>query len=86
MSPNYCQDSVAIHFTWKQDWERVRTLLPNIEERLAQFAVRPHWGKLFTMAPDRLQALYEKLPDFLSLMKTYDPAGKFRNDFIEQLF
>ena len=33
MSPCYQQDCVAIHFTWKPDWDGVRNVLPIIEER-----------------------------------------------------
>ena len=84
MSPCYRQDSVAIHFTWKKDWEGVRQVLPLLEERLAQFGARPHWGKLFTMQPDRLQSLYPKLPAFRSLLQQYDPLGKFRNSFLDR--
>jgi xylitol oxidase len=58
-------------------------LLPLLEEQLAPFDARPHWGKLFTMAPARVQALYQKLPDFQNLARTYDPQGKFRNAFLE---
>ena len=83
MSPCYKQDSVAIHFTWKQDWDRVRRILPTIEEALAPFHARPHWGKLFTMSHARLQSLYEKLPDFQTLLQRYDPQSKFRNEFLD---
>lgn len=82
MSPFYKQESVAIHFTWKDDWESVQKILPMIEEQLASFHVRPHWGKLFTMSPVLLQSRYEKLPDFQQLLSHYDPKGKFRNDYL----
>lgn len=82
MSPCYKQDSVAIHFTWKQDWPAVSKLLPVIETELAPFHARPHWGKLFTMAPAKLKGMYEKLPDFHKLIAEYDPKGKFKNDFL----
>jgi alditol oxidase len=84
MSPCYRQDSVAIHFTWIKDWESVRQILPLIEERLAQFGARPHWGKLFTMQPDRLQSLYPNLPEFRQLLEHFDPQGKFRNAFLDR--
>ena len=84
MSTCYQQDSVAIHFTWKQDWNAVRNVLPLIEEGLAPFHARPHWGKLFTISHARLQTLYEKLPDFQKLLGRYDPLGKFRNAFLDQ--
>ncbi len=84
MSPCYQQASVGIHFTWKPDWENVRNVLPRIEEALAPFHARPHWAKLFTMSPDRLQSLYEKLPDFRQLLQRYDPHGKFRNEYLDK--
>lgn len=84
MSPCYEQDCVAIHFTWKKDWDGVRQILPVIEERLTPFEARPHWGKLFTMTPAHLQSLYKKLPEFRNLLERYDPWGKFRNAFLDQ--
>ena len=84
MSPCYEQDCVAIHFTWKKDWDGVRQVLPMIEERLAPFQARPHWGKLFTMTPTHLQSLYKMLPEFRQLLERYDPRGKFRNAFLDQ--
>ena len=83
MSPCYKQPCVTIHFTWKQNWPEVRKLLPMIEEQLAPFNARPHWGKLFTISASRLKTLYEKLPDFQQLLKEYDPQGKFRNKFLD---
>ena len=84
MSPCYKQDCVAIHFTWKKDWDRVRGILPTIENKLAPFDARPHWGKLFTMTPTHLQSLYERLSDFKQLLQQYDPQGKFRNEFLDK--
>jgi xylitol oxidase len=84
MSPCYKQDSVAIHFTWKANWVAVQQVLPIIERQLAPFHARPHWGKLFTMPPARLQSLYEKLPDFQQLLLHFDPQGKFCNAFLDK--
>jgi xylitol oxidase len=84
MSPCYKQPSVTIHFTLKPDWPAVSQLLPVIERELAPFHARPHWGKLFTVSPERFKANYEKLPDFIELSKKYDPHGKFRNDFLNK--
>jgi xylitol oxidase len=83
LSPCYQQACVAIHFTWKKNWHAVKQLLPIIEAQLAPFNTRPHWGKLFTLPPTRLQALYAKLPDFQQLLRDYDPQGKFRNAFLD---
>lgn len=84
MSMAYERDSVAIHFTWKPDWESVRQLLPRIEEQLSSFQARPHWGKLFTVPHETLQRLYPKLPEFQALAKRYDPKGRFRNEFLDR--
>jgi xylitol oxidase len=83
LSPCYEQPCVTIHFTWKQDWPAVRKLLPVIEKELAPFNARPHWGKLFTTKPADLKSIYKKLPDFIQLSRTYDPQGKFRNQFLD---
>lgn len=83
MSPCYQQPCMAIHFTWKQDWPAVKKVLPMIEEKLAPFNVKPHWGKLFTIAPAKLQQRYAKLADFRQLLNEYDPQGKLRNAFLD---
>lgn len=83
MSPCYKRDSIGIHYTWKQEIEAVQPLITLIEEKLAPFRPRPHLGKLFNMSPAKLQANYEKLPEFKKLLKKYDPQGKFRRGFIE---
>jgi xylitol oxidase len=83
MSMNYKRPSLAIHFTWKPDWPAVQQVLPVIEATLAPFGARPHWGKLFTMAKPVLQSRYERLADFRALLQRHDPAGKFRNAFLD---
>jgi xylitol oxidase len=82
LSPCRNQDSVALHFTWKQEWDSVSKLLPIIEKELAPFNPKPHWGKLFTMPAPVLESRYEKLGDFKKLVAHYDPKAKFRNDFL----
>jgi xylitol oxidase len=84
MSPCYKQACVSLHFTWKKDWPAVSQVLPIIEEQLAPFNARPHWGKLFTMPPSYVQSRYEKLPEFQELLRHYDPQGKFRNAFLDK--
>ncbi len=77
LSPSYRRDSVALHFTWIDDARAVAPARAAVEDQLAPFDPRPHWGKLFGRA-----GRYDRLPDFLRLMDRYDPAGKFRNDFL----
>jgi xylitol oxidase len=83
ISPCHQRACVGFHFTWKQDWPAVRELLPKIESQLSPFEARPHWGKLFSMSPQRLQSLYKKLPDFRRLLLAHDPRGKFCNEFVD---
>jgi alditol oxidase len=85
MSTCYQRNSVAFHFTWKQDWPAVRQVLPTIESALAPFNARPHWGKLFTMPSAQIQRLYPRFADFCELIKRYDPHGKFRNAFLDEI-
>lgn len=81
LSGAYETDAVGIHFTWKKEPDAVLALLPVIEEALAPFAARPHWGKLFH-AVDR--TLYPRLGDFVELAHELDPEGKFRNEYLER--
>ena len=83
MSPAYKQDCMAIHFTWKPESDEIHKVLPLIEEKLAPFNAKPHWGKVFTMPPSRIRQVYENIPQFQTLLKQYDPQGKFRNQFID---
>ena len=82
MSPCHQRDAMTIHFTWKPEWPDVKKALPMIEEKLAPFAARPHWAKLFTVTPAHIQAQYPKLAEFKALASHYDPKGKFRNEFV----
>ena len=84
MSMAYKRPSLAIHFTWKPEWPEVSKVLPLIEAQLEPFAARPHWGKLFTLAPERIESRYARLADFKSLVKKWDPEGKFRNEFVDR--
>ena len=84
MSMAYKRDSLAIHFTWKPETPEVTAILPLIEERLAPFAARPHWAKVFTIPPAQLQSRYPKLAAYQALINQHDPRGKFRNEFIDK--
>jgi xylitol oxidase len=78
LSPYRGRDTVGVHFTWVKDTAAVLPVIELVEERLAPFDPRPHWGKLFTRWPS--------CPDrFRDLVGRYDPAGKFRNDFVRTL-
>jgi xylitol oxidase len=83
MSPCYEQACIGIHFSWQKDWPAVQAVLPLVEEQLAPFQPRPHWGKLFTMRPAHFHPHFARLADFRALLQHYDPQGKFRNAFLD---
>ncbi|MGI5214172.1 D-arabinono-1,4-lactone oxidase [Plantactinospora sp. CA-290183] len=86
LSPAYRRDSAALHFTWVADTSAVLPVLAAIEERLAPFGARPHWGKLFGVSAGALRDSYERHADFTALMCRADPTGKFRNDLLDRWF
>lgn len=86
LSGAYETDTVGLHFTWKLEPEAVHALLPRIEEALAPFAPRPHWGKLFRMPAEEIRPLFPKMPDFLDLRERFDPDRRFVNEWAERVF
>ncbi len=84
MSMAYKRDAMAIHFTWKPEEEAVRALLPAIEDKLAPFQARPHWGKIFTVDAKTLDSRYPEMQRYRDLAAKLDPGGKFRNDFLNR--
>jgi xylitol oxidase len=78
LSPQFGQDTVAVHFTWRPEPEAVMNVLGHVEAALSPFAARPHWGKLFIAPPQ-----YERIPDFARLVERLDPRGAFRNEWLE---
>ncbi len=81
LSGAYETDAVGIHFTWKKDPAAVLPLLLVIEDALAPFNARPHWGKLFHSVH---RELYPRLDDFVELATRLDPDGKFRNAYLDE--
>ncbi len=78
LSPAFERDCLAIHFTWVKDPVAVGAVVDLIEERLAPFDPRPHWGKVFRRRPPVTDG-------FRALMRRYDPDGRLRNDFMDAI-
>jgi len=77
---------IAIHFTWLPDGKGVAELLPLLEEALAPFGARPHWGKVTSASMrEKLPALYPNWEDFKALRRRVDPGGKFLNSHLIQM-
>uniref|UniRef100_A0A914HZM3 FAD-binding PCMH-type domain-containing protein n=1 Tax=Globodera rostochiensis TaxID=31243 RepID=A0A914HZM3_GLORO len=75
---------VAIHFNWLDNkTSAVNPVLLQVEQVLAKFGARPHWGKHFTMDPKQfLKRSYPRLDDFRKLANKLDPKRKFENKFL----
>ncbi|MFF8997389.1 FAD-binding protein [Streptomyces achromogenes] len=85
LSPAHARDSVALHFTWVRDESAVLPVVRRLEEALAPFDPRPHWGKVFGIPAADLRDRYARLADFRALARTLDPAGTFTNGFVRDL-
>lgn len=86
LSPAYHRDSVAFHFTWIKDMLAVAPVLAQLEQRLLPLGARPHWGKVTSIPAARIVADYACAADFAALLRRFDPDGKFRNSFVDDLF
>ncbi|WP_258724024.1 FAD-binding protein [Cellulomonas sp. NS3] len=75
---------IGLHFTWLQRQAEVEALLPAIEEALAPFEARPHWGKIFADTGRDLARLYPRMDHFRALVARSDPGGVFRGPFLER--
>ncbi|MGJ7442655.1 D-arabinono-1,4-lactone oxidase [Aquipuribacter sp. MA13-6] len=84
LSSAYGRDSLALHFTWVPDLDAVLPVLAEVEAAIAPFDARPHWGKVFTTAPEVVRSLYPRLPDFVALRDDLDPDRRFANAFVDR--
>ncbi|MEV0218838.1 FAD-binding protein [Streptomyces sp. NPDC050704] len=85
LSPSYGRDTVAFHFTWVEDTAAVLPVVQRLEEALAPFDPRPHWGKVFTVPPAVVRGRYPRIGEFRALAEELDPAGTFRNAFVGEV-
>ena len=85
LSPCYQRETLSLGFTWQKHIDEVHALLPRVEEALAPFNARPHWGKLYSHDRAALLELWERFDDALTLAESYDPNGTFHNPYLERL-
>jgi xylitol oxidase len=84
LSPQYRQDTVAIHFTWRREQAAVERVLVDVEAALAPFEPRPHWGKVFLADAAALAPRYPRLDDFVALLARSDRRGAFINAWLRR--
>ena len=85
LSGSYGRDSVGIHFTWHND-SAVLGVLPLLDAALYSLGARPHWGKIFTMAPTQIAKMYPQFAAFTEMVRHWDPKGKFSNSVSKSIF
>ncbi|WP_084077348.1 FAD-binding protein [Demequina sp. NBRC 110057] len=85
LSGAYGRDTLAIHFTWRNRPAEVAALTPRIEEALAPFGARPHWGKVHTMTADAVAAAHPMLGQARLLFDALDVDGRFANAHLRRL-
>jgi alditol oxidase len=85
LSPFRDRDSVALHFTWRDDDALVADAVQRVEQALAPYDPRPHWGKVFGLDPDAVREQYAgHLGDFRRLAERHDPERRFGSPFLER--
>jgi xylitol oxidase len=75
--------TLALHFTWRNNARKVVALMPGLQEAIAPFGARPHWGKVWRRFS--LDPLYPRLADARDLFERLDPDGTFSNDHLERV-
>ena len=85
LSGAYQRDFLAIHFTWHNDPEGVRAVLPLVEEALAPFRARPHWGKLHLFDAEAIARVHPRVAEARAVFERLDPEGRFVNAHLERV-
>ena len=75
--------SISFHQYARMPW---RPAFAEMEAVLRDGAGRPHWAKRHTLATADVHRHYPRAGDFVAACKTWDPAGKFANTHLTQLF
>ncbi|WP_240630365.1 D-arabinono-1,4-lactone oxidase [Specibacter cremeus] len=73
---------IAIHQYWRTD---PFEYFHSAEEIFAEYGGRPHWGKWHFQTSESLGKLYPEFEKFCSVRHSADPAGVFRNDYLDRV-
>ena len=55
------------------------------EAVMSDYGGRPHWGKMHTLTASRLRSRYPLFDQFLAVRDRADPAGVFRNHYLDRV-
>jgi FAD/FMN-containing dehydrogenase len=84
LSPSHERDAcyVAVHQDRKLDWE---PYFRGVEEIMADYEGRPHWGKRHFQSAESLAPLYPDWDEFQTARARLDPGNLFRNAYTERV-
>ncbi len=84
LSPSSDRDAayVAVHQDHRLDWE---PYFRGVEEIMADYEGRPHWGKRHFQTAESLARLYPHWDDFQDARARLDPEGRFRNEYTDRV-
>ena len=85
LSPYYRRASVTVSVSGGPGIDYWNYLL-DVDAILRQYGARPHWGKLHFNNAEDMPALYPRYEDFRAIRRRLDPAGRFLNDHLRNLF
>lgn len=75
--------SISLHRHYRESYEMLFT---RFEPIFKAAGGRPHWGKLHSLTPRELDAMYPNYRDFLRVRREVDPQGKFLNPTLRARF
>jgi FAD/FMN-containing dehydrogenase len=84
LSPAYQRDSLwlSLYNMDRRNWD---AQLAKFEAFARAHGGRPHWGKEASFDRAYLRGAYPKLDEFAALAARFDPEGKFRNAWLDQI-
>lgn len=82
LSPQLERDTCSFHFTWVGDTTLASAAARVVEQALAPFSPRPHWGKHFAMD---VRDAHPRLGEFLALRDRLDPGRTFVGPWAERV-
>lgn len=85
LSAAYERDSIALHVTWRDDPDAVARAVDVLEEALAPFGARPHWGKVHHLDAAGIARVVPRTADARTVFERLDPAGVFSNAALERM-
>ena len=85
LSEAYERDAVALHFTWADDAAAVARAVDVVEDALAPFAARPHWGKVHHFGADAIARVVPRAADARAVFERLDPEGVFAGPHLRRL-